>query len=68
MKVRIIVIEGGANCSPIIKPIIPVPRNIIIKTFSLFGSMYRILISGIKIWDYYKLTVNSNRLGQVNVF
>jgi len=59
---------GAIVLSPIIMPIIPVPRNIIIKTFSLFGSMYRILISGIKIGDYYKLTVNSNRLGQVNVF
>ena len=59
MKVRIIVIEGGANRSPIIKPIMPVPRNIIIKTFNLFGSMYLILIKGIKIVDYYKLTLNT---------
>ncbi len=70
MKVRIIFMfpAGAIVLSPIIMPITPVPRNIIIKTFSLFGSMYRILISGIKIGDYYKLTVNSNRIRQVNVF
>jgi len=59
---------GAIVLSPIIMPMMPVPRNIIIKTFSLFGSMYRIRISGIKIGDYYKLTVNSNKIRQVNVF
>jgi len=58
-KVRIIVIEGGATSNPIIKPIVPVPKNIIIKTFTLIGAMYLILTKGIKIWHYYKLTDNS---------
>ena len=55
---------GAIVLSPIIMPMMPVPKNIIIKTLSLFGSMYLILIKGIKIGHYYKLTGNSNNLGQ----
>ena len=58
MKVIIIVTEGGAIVNPIIIPTIPVAKNIIIKTLTLVGSMY--LITGVKRWQYYKLTVNSN--------
>ena len=58
MKVIIMVTEGGAMVNPIIIPIMPVAKNIIIKTLTLVGSMY--LITGLKRWQYYKLTVNSN--------
>lgn len=54
MNVNIIVIDGGAITNPIIIPIIPVAKNIIIRTLTLVGSMY--LITGIKRRQYYKLT------------
>ena len=55
MKVIITVIDGGATDNPIMIPITPVVKNIIIRTFTLVGSMYR--ICRIKIRHYYKLTV-----------
>jgi hypothetical protein len=57
MKVIIILNEAGVKPdNPIIIPSIPVAKNIIIKNLTLVGSMY--LITGIKIWYYYKLAVN----------
>lgn len=57
MKVIIILNEGGVKPdNPIIIPSIPVAKNIITKNLTLVGSMY--LTTCVKIWHYYKLTVN----------
>ena len=57
MKVIIIVMDDGViGDNPITIPILPVAKNIIIKTLTLVGSMY--LISGIKMEYYYKLAVD----------
>ena len=57
MNVIIIVMDDGViGDNPITIPILPVAKNIIIKTLTLVGSMY--LITGIKIPEYYKLMVN----------
>ena len=57
MNVIIIVMDDGViGDNPMAIPMLPVAKNIIIKTLTLVGSMY--LISGIKMEYYYKLAVD----------
>jgi hypothetical protein len=57
MNVIIIVMDDGViGDNPMTIPMLPVAKNIIIKTLTLVGSMY--LISGIKMEYYYKLAVD----------
>jgi hypothetical protein len=54
MNVIIIVMDDGViGDNPMTIPMLPVAKNIIIKTLTLVGSMY--LISGIKMEYYYKM-------------